>query len=147
MKFLGWVVALPFMSLMLFVVLRMFLCGPDQSDVRVMKPMAEKISQYIIKNGIPESLKDIPDLPYKLEGCNKPQDNVEDCTFFVKDYRYSLELYEMGGGDLSIRIKNRATKTGVDIGLRRNNKESQWFFVEEKSFSSKRSGVCSPMKQ
>jgi len=46
-------------------------CGPNRSDVKVMKPMAEKISAYIVKNGIPESLKDIPDLPYGLEGCKK----------------------------------------------------------------------------
>lgn len=46
-------------------------CGPNAKDVEIMTPQAEAISNYILKNGIPESLAEIPDLPYKLENCNQ----------------------------------------------------------------------------
>jgi hypothetical protein len=68
MKILGWIIATPFIILALYALLRVAFCGPNQSDVRVMKPMAEAISHYISKNGIPDSLEDIPNLPYKLSG-------------------------------------------------------------------------------
>ena len=59
----------------MLVVVRFFSCGTNSTyinkDVKIMKPMAEKISSYIVKNGIPESLKGIPNLPYKLEGCEE----------------------------------------------------------------------------
>jgi hypothetical protein len=146
MKILGWIIVIPVVLFVLLIVARVAFCGPNSSDVKVMKPMAEKISDYIVKNGIPESLEDIPDLPYGLEGCSKPQDNVEDCYFFIKKVSHDLRLYEVAGS-LSVEIENRVTETGIYVELRRNNKKSKWFFVEEKSFSSKTSGICNPMKQ
>ena len=121
-------------------------CGPNKKDVSVMKPMAEAISNYIVKNGIPKSLEDIPDLPYELEGCNKVQDNVEDCYFYSNKSRYFLRLYELSEG-LSIEIENTVTRTGIYRDFRKNNKKNQWLFIEEKSFSSKTTGICNPMRQ
>ena len=65
-------------------------CGPNSADVKVMKPMAEKISDYIVKNGIPKSLKDIPDLPYGLVGCRK------NSIFLIDLYFYKNEQFERG---------------------------------------------------
>lgn len=46
-------------------------CGPNAKDVEIMTPQAEAISNYILKNGIPESLSQISGLPYKLEECKR----------------------------------------------------------------------------
>jgi hypothetical protein len=46
-------------------------CGPDSADVKAMKPQGEVITNYILQNGIPESMSDIPNLLYKLEGCER----------------------------------------------------------------------------
>lgn len=46
-------------------------CGPNAKDVETMIPQAEAISDYILKNGIPESLIEIPNLPYSLENCKQ----------------------------------------------------------------------------
>lgn len=64
-------------------------CGPNAKDVEIMTPQAEAISNYILKNGIPESLSEIPDLPYKFEGCKR--------TLLYGKYRkhgYIDEYYE-----------------------------------------------------
>ena len=121
-------------------------CRPNEGDVKVMKPMGKVISNYIIKHGIPKSLKDIPDLPYALIGCNKSQENVEDCNFFLNEVRYDLTLYEYHIGSLSIKIKNRISKTGIYYNLKRNNRHSGWDLVKEKAYSSKSTGICNPMR-
>lgn len=71
MKILKWIIALPFIALALFVLARFALCRPSYSVVKTATPMVEKMADYIVKQGMPESLDDIPDLPYKLEDCKK----------------------------------------------------------------------------
>jgi hypothetical protein len=128
-------------SLVMFNAYYNFTCGPNYFDVRVMKPMAEKISDYIVKNGIPKSLKDIPDLPYGLEGCKGEQNyykfdnkefayievflkedaesNLRDeaCHFANKGRFYTLKLdknYVFGvGGDLRIEVESENSETGM----------------------------------
>jgi hypothetical protein len=46
-------------------------CLPNAKDVEIMTPQAEVITNYILKNGIPKSLAEIPDLPYRLENCER----------------------------------------------------------------------------
>ena len=55
----------------LFLSLRFFFCGPNYFVVKTAKPVAEKIADYIVKNGIPERLDKIPDLPYKVINCKR----------------------------------------------------------------------------
>ena len=83
MKILGWIIAIPLILLALFILLRVLFCGPNKLDVRKMKPMAEKVSQYIITNGSPESLKNIPDLPYELVECRKTISGAEICKYDI----------------------------------------------------------------
>lgn len=42
-------------------------CGPDPKEVEVMKPQAEVITNYILKHEIPESMAEIPNLPYQWD--------------------------------------------------------------------------------
>jgi len=70
-------------------------CGPNPEDVKVMKPQAEVITNYILENGIPKSLSEIPGLPYGLEGC-------ESKTLFKRYTKYGVDEYfkeRSKGGD------------------------------------------------
>jgi len=139
-----------------------YTCGPDLRDVRVMKPMAEDIRDYIIKHGVPESLQDIPNLPYKLEGCKiekygfelkqKPIKTIfENCYFENNEKKYNVASQyaynvKKNNGDIYIEIENSASKTGgaFTIGLGKNKR----VISDDIGFySRKTSGICNPMRQ
>jgi len=121
-------------------------CGPNSADVKVMKPMAQKISDYIVKNGIPESLKDIPDLPYGLEECEKTQKNLEQCIFYKNNKEYEAEIYILGNMDITMRC--RKSKTGLRYELENNTTSNQWTILKKDiAYSGKSSGICDPMNQ
>jgi len=71
MKIFGWFIVTIFIFVGIFAVLRFVYCGPNYSDMRKMNSMINAIGNYIVGHGIPKSLKDIPNLPYKLSGCKK----------------------------------------------------------------------------
>ena len=159
----------------MLVVVRFFSCGPDSADVKIMKPMAEKISEYIVKHGIPESLKDIPDLPYGLEGCegkqtyykfdNKAFANIEvplkgdaefktideTCYFTNKTRHYYIKLngnYTFGdSGNLMIKIKNDSSKTGIQYFFKIDKEGNIDIDRKGNPYSSKTDGFCNPMRQ
>jgi len=136
-----------------------YTCGPDLRDVRVMKPMAETIRDYIIKHGVPESLQDIPNLPYKLEECERKDESTksivskdEKCVikisnrtikiyFSYGEYTIDNSLYKK----LRIYMKNYSSKTGVNIYY--ENKNNHFILKEMNFYSGKTSGICNPMRQ
>ena len=133
------------LELLGFNALYRHLCGPNSADVKVMKPMAEKISAYIIKNGIPKSLKDIPDLPYGLVGCKKVQENFEKCTFY-QHKQFEIEMYILG--DIDIEAYSKTTETGLRYELYKKDNDTQWVLSRKDiAFSSKIDGICNPMRQ
>ena len=142
MKILGWVVALPFIALALFVAARFMMCRPDGEVVRVATPMVEKIADYIVEHGVPESLADIYDLPYELEGCKvsvKYEKKIGDkfikvsseneadyilyeqsCSFHQKDRIYRVWLWfekfgEIQKGDLQVVSNYSYVETRFEI--------------------------------
>ena len=152
-------------------------CGPNSADVKVMKPMAEKISEYIVKNGIPESLKDIPDLPYALEECERDKHYYgdindttmqyielssrigatstttrENCKFVENGRKYYLNsraLFELNKntGGVSIDIGNKKSETW-DIMHFDIDKNNNILSDNEINFgSSKSSGICKSWRQ
>jgi len=151
-------------------------CGPNSADVKVMKPMAEKISEYIVKNGIPKSLKDIPDLPYGLEGCKSEQtyykfDNKvfanievplkkdaefkivkEKCHFKKKNRSYYIHIigeynFIPNKKSLDINIGNKNSKTWDNLTFY-SDKNKTIFVDKEINFgSSNTSGICNTLKQ
>ena len=123
-----------------------YTCNPNQADVELMRPMTQKISDYIVKNGIPESLRDIPDLPYGLEGCEKHQKNLEKCIFYKNNKEYESEIYILG--DIYIEIYSKQTKTGLRYELTKNSSIKNWLISKSNiAFSSKNSGICKPWRQ
>jgi hypothetical protein len=136
-----------------------------------MKPMAEKIADYIVENGIPESLKDIPDLPYRLEGCErsvtyrkqvdvsyrdtkKKEDASfaiinEGCRFVYKQNTYKVHFrfeddYEIENddrGDIDIRFE----KTTVGTLLKSENGKLNYDGIAT-GFDN-RFGFCAALKQ
>jgi len=115
MKILGWIIALPFILLVLYALLRFAFCRPNYFVVKTATPMVEKIADYIVEHGIPESLDKIPNLPYELEGCKVDtkygkEINLKDvpvnseknadwsiyehhCNFFYKNNDYKVRLW------------------------------------------------------
>jgi len=151
-----------------------YTCGPNSADVKVMKPMAEKISDYIIKNGIPKSLKDIPDLPYGLVGCENrsyyqgeydekmmnyiklPSQNEanskliqQKCHFYYLSKIYKIDIhggYGINvGGDLYMNI-DANSDTGMQYYFS-IDKNEKIYYKHSGAYSSKSDGICKPWKQ
>ena len=131
-------------------------CGPNSSDVKVMKPMAQKISAYIVKHGIPKSLKDIPDLPYGLEECEKDKefDEQENCKFkhkminlYFRHGKYTIDNKVYEEANLKMRhVVNNTTETGLLMEFEK--KEGEFLLKDKiKIYSGKTSGICNPMRQ
>ncbi len=146
-------------------------CGPCLRDMIIMQPMAEKISAYIIKHGIPERLEDIPDLPYRLEGCVRKveySDNEKkvnsikeavygnfsmDCMIFAKTKKYSFSLlftYIYTDSDCTgnFEIFNPSSKTVLNYSYDCKNMQIVLYEKHGKTIgSSKTDGICNPMRQ
>ena len=82
-------------------------CGPNAQDVKVMKPMAKAISGYIVKNGIPASLSNIPNLPYELQDCKRDE-------YYSGIYSKKVPKNKAIGYDIDIKCK---TKRGITVKL------------------------------
>jgi len=173
--FIGGAVVLLLLIWALLLLARFVSCGPNSADVKVMKPMAEKISDYIIKNGIPESLKDIPDLPYGLVGCENTSyydkfdakisnyikvyskedaDSkviTQECHFNYKSKKYSINFngnYEFKyGGELIMRIENDTSRTGLQYFFKIDIKGNTHIDYKGNPYSSKTNGWCTQFKQ
>ena len=175
LKVLAWVVGTPLVLFGLLLLARFVSCGPNSADVKVATPMVEKIADYIVENGIPESLKDIPDLPYRLEGCERSEEywddannkvnNIEQAISFQIDekcyFNYKHQKMNLNFGasayvqnkfnewGLSINIRNYKTKTVLKSRLFLK-KENEQFIVVKKSIDSygfKHNGICHQMRQ
>ena len=131
-------------------------CGPNSADVKVMKPMAQAISDYIIKHGVPESLEDIPDLPYGLVGCerDKEYDYQENCKFknqtielYFRYGKYMINKKMQEEVNMEMRkIVNNITETGLLVDFKKKNNS----FIQLgkiKLYSGKTSGICKPWRQ
>lgn len=147
MKIVGWIIAIPVVLLVLIGLSRGFFCGPNSKDVEVMQPMTKKISDYIVQNGVPESLKDIPGLPYELE-CEKAKEEYfiydslgssikakkeeaismtihEHCLFYVNNRSYHLNTIV----EFYFKKYGSSKKAYEDIRIE-NIKSNTWGIVD-----------------
>jgi len=131
--------------------------------------MAEKISAYIVKHGIPERLEDIPDLPYRLEGCElidgyknavttktmningkeiTYKDMHEKCYFTKNSRRYSVEIYIYSSFDYHLKIYSLSTRTVYSqVFLLDTDKLIIQKEGNANIYSFKSDGICNPMRQ
>ncbi len=124
-------------------------CGPNPEDVKVMTPQAEAISNYILKNGIPKSLADIPNLPYALENCKWADENVEWCYFDINENKYSTRLYFVAydnGIDIDVRIHSEKSETGMFTEIEKISNGTFEVVEHLKAYSTKDDGICNPMR-
>jgi len=167
MKILKWIVMLPFIALVLFILARFTFCRPSYSVVKTATPMVEKMADYIVKNGMPDSLEEIPELPYKLSKCKKnivywtserPRKIVENkqasnytvisekCSFSANENIFNVKLLysnEAGkiNGDLDIQLCKTSVGTSFEY------QDGKLIAVGIGSNLDTRFGFCRPFKQ
>ncbi len=141
-------------------------CGPNPWDVRVMKPMANAISDYIVKHGIPKSLSEIPGLPYRLEGCKREEYYADRHNKKVsKNQAFKFSIYEecIMTRDIkvtlasSIFFENNITSLGItldspnkteySIGMIKKGNESTYSIEVDIPRKYTSDGICNPLKQ
>ena len=149
-------------------------CGPNRTDVKVMKPMAEAISQYIMKNGVTQSLKDIQGLPYGLVGCDRQVEYwktkitgaekvknlndatgttvYENCKFIIENKTYyvnTISNYEKNSNinEIDIHIGNKQSGTGGLMVFSTDEHKIVSNHFKIKFSTGKTSGICNPMRQ
>jgi len=152
-----------------YIFITQLICGPSPIDVYRMRLMAKPISSYIVKNGVPNSLKDIPGLPYELE-CDGVKEEYLAMNYInmVPTQKNKAELYNkrencyFNNTKLSYWLqqdlkdkKSRRTisirmfspdETFYDFGLFENDR-GQFVMSKVNIGSSKISGICNPMRQ
>jgi len=148
-------------------------CGPNSADVKVMKPMAQKIADYIVAHGIPKSLADIPDLPYEVEGCErrvtyknstiipikivKTEEDAnfaiieEGCTFQEDSKKYSLSIfftkdYDDTIGEGNLKLINWQSATAISYIFKGAKEHKFVLQYIPKFYSGNTSGICAPFR-
>lgn len=147
---------------------RAFACGPDSYDVKIMKPQVKAIAEYIVKNGIPKSLEDIPSLPYALKECErkvqyeagyyevlKSKEGAEyivieeKCMFLNQKKTYDLRLWfvkhykSFSSSHGNIYLSNKVTETTVEYGI--DSDEKGTYLIAKNNpriYCSKSYGIC-----
>ena len=167
MKIIKWILVLPFIALALFVLARFAFCRPSYSVVKTATPMVEKMADYIVKHGMPDSLEQIPNLPYKLNECkknivywtserprkivkNKQEANYavisEKCSFSKNSDIFNVELlYSDEAGKISGDLDINQCKTTVGTSF--EYQDGKLIAVGIGSSFDNRFGFCKPFKQ
>ena len=142
-------------------------CNPNSADVKVMQPMAEKISKYIVKNGMPKSLKDIPGLSYELEECKKEitygDENNIPRKYITKNSKWEEidEVCHFKNIILNLNfakdIKPKDAKwnghlemdsiRGTGLIMYIEEQENNQFYRREMSLNGKHTGICKSWRQ
>lgn len=149
-----------------------FSCGADSSVVRTATPMVEKIADYIVENGLPESLSSIPNLPYMIEKCEKETIYNEDrnyayivtkekknsdltavfenCRFSDKNKLYKIQLWFEKYYDDNNKFNGslEVTSNGTWVGSSFKSLDGKKIiFKATKFYSHRRTGICQSFRQ
>jgi len=101
MKIFGWIIATPFILLIVWGIGRLLFCGPDKNIKKVTNPLADSMLAYVNKNGKPKSLSEIKTLPYKMQECKRSEKvrnsatefiEKESCVFTLNKKRYTVVI-------------------------------------------------------
>ena len=136
MKILAWIIGLPIAIIVVWGIGRLLFCGPDKSIQKITDPMATAILEYINIHGRPESLMDIPNLPYTVEGCKQLEKYVqknykttesEQCQFTHKKEKFSIKMAHYTA------YTSKKYSFGVNIFSSKKNIYIWYYFTQEKS--------------
>ena len=140
-------------------------CSPNKEDIAIMKPMAQKIADYIVANGIPNSLQNIPDLPYEVEGCERVEEyrnysnnkstkdeaivlNIdEECKYFNNITIYFGVTLDLKDDTWGGRIELTSLNETVLIYSFRSDENNSFKFTDMDIGNRKDDGICNPMRQ
>jgi hypothetical protein len=89
MKIVGWIVGILIVIVVIFNISKKLLCTRDSSVKEVALPLATVIIKHIEKNDVPESLKDIKEISYKLKDCKQTTHKIDMGDHFTIEERES----------------------------------------------------------
>ena len=127
MKVIAWIIGLPIAIIVVWGIGRLLFCGPDKSIQQVTDPLATAILNHINAHGKPESLADIPDLPYRVEGCEKLHSDdknryKEECSLAIDNQKMvimtTFSTYNNTLRNMRVHIKNFNKNTKIYYDLR-----------------------------
>ena len=115
-------------------------CSYDTKVKEVAFPLATAIIKHIENSGVPQSLKDIPEIPYALYDCNKTfheEDRIdyimieerESCYLNVNDKTYDITFvnaYNDKNSYQNIYISIEQYKTEFEYSIRYDRKTKKW---------------------
>ncbi len=133
MKIFGWIVAIPFILLIVWGIGRLLFCGPDEGIRKVTYPLAQSILEYINEKGKPKSLLNIGLLPYKMEKCKKYK-KVRESAIDISEKESCVFKYDEK--QYAITIINTTSNTGryvfsLYISDYKENTQVQYFFSQK----------------
>jgi len=138
-------------------------CSPNKKDMKAMKPMAEAIKDYLIEHRLPNSLKDIPNLPYRLKECKKEirygklqiyldeksqwKERLEICHYKNITLRFSLtkDIMKKDAKWYGSLMMDSSRDTGMRMDIE-EYKDKNFYFGRIRFYGSI-SGICNPMRQ
>ena len=150
-----------------------YTCGPNTTDLKVMKPQGTVIVNYILESGIHESLADIENSLYDMKGCKRNERYEEDsykftknkdeadymiikeeCHFETEGRKYEVDFWfvehfkTIDSTHGTLRLRNIITKTGIlySFQIDRNGNITTDFQKYPVIYSVKSTGICNPMR-
>jgi hypothetical protein len=140
-----------------------YACSPNKKDMKAMESMTEAIKDYLIKYRLPNSLKDIPNLPYKLEECKTDirygklqidqdgksqwKERLEICHFKNITLHFSLtkDIMKKDAKWYGSLIMDSSHDTGMRMDIEEHDDKN--FYFGRIIFYGSTSGICNPMRQ
>lgn len=121
-------------------------CGPNAEEVKIMFPQTEIVKDYLLKNGPPQSMKDIPNLPTLWNKCERTSKNVERCYFHIHEKEYVITLDFFADSYVYLKTYDHKSETGLTLTMKKDS-GGRWFIESNlATFSTKDDGICNPMR-
>ncbi len=127
MKIFGWIVATPFILLIIWGIGRLLFCSPDEGIRKVTDPLAKSIISHIEEFTKAQSLSLFKNLPYNIQECKTGEQIQEEmytdveremCTFYHDNKKYYLDVKyskRFSGKNLAVILEISNLKTNTNI--------------------------------
>lgn len=121
-------------------------CSPDGDLYPVSSPLAKAVVEHIEKHGVPESLENVENLPYKLIPCEEKSKETQCQGYFFKKGRsyYSVNLEKLPRSDgknwINLSVEHHKTVNYYSISVDANISNNAF----EPLVYRRLVGICSP---